>query len=172
VGGAAVTRYTLAENSGRSRLWLLPASARGGGRRPRDPARPLTAADEDCRQPVWSPDGKSLLFLRAPGAASAASAIAPSSTACASTAWGRAAHGSALRRPRPALVPRWPAGGLPQRDAAAALGVAGAAALRKAEDESPPQVRVTESRVYRYWTTGSRRAATTTSSASTWPAAR
>ncbi len=63
-----VMRYDLEENEGRSRLWLLPSSAReAGGGRPRDPARPLTGEGYSSRQPAWSPDGQSLLFLRKPG---------------------------------------------------------------------------------------------------------
>lgn len=64
-----VTRYDTDENEGRSRLWLLPATAReAGDGRPRDPARPLTGEGYSSTQPAWSPDGRTLLFLRKPGA--------------------------------------------------------------------------------------------------------
>ncbi len=148
-----VTRYSLVDNSGRSRLWLLPAGARAAGAGgPRDPARPLSAADTDCRQPVWSPDGRSLLFLRSPGAGVGSFGDRPQLYQL------RLDGGEAERLtdlPFGVVDPRWFPDGrrvaFLSEMSAAAPGVAGAAALRKVEDESPAPVRVSESRVYRYW---------------------
>jgi len=149
----AVARYSLAENSGKSRIWLLPAGARAAGEGgPRDPARPLTAADADCRQPVWSPDGEGLFFLRTPGAGVGRFGDRPQLYRL-HLAGGEAERLTDL--PYGVLDPRcFPDGrrvAFLSEMAAGRPGVEGAAALRKREEERALPARVTESRVYRYW---------------------
>jgi dipeptidyl aminopeptidase/acylaminoacyl peptidase len=50
-----VTEYSLKENRGTTRIWLVAAA--GGD------ARPLTAGPGSDRQPRWSPDGRTLAFV-------------------------------------------------------------------------------------------------------------
>ena len=50
-----VTEYSLKENRGTTRIWLVAAA---GGE-----ARPLTAGPGSDRQPRWSPDGRTLAFV-------------------------------------------------------------------------------------------------------------
>jgi dipeptidyl aminopeptidase/acylaminoacyl peptidase len=56
-----VTTYDMEQNRGRSRLWLVPAAARGG-----EP-RPITTEEYSSGDPAYSPDGKRLVFGRAQG---------------------------------------------------------------------------------------------------------
>ena len=50
-----VTEYSLKENRGTTRIWLVAAA---GGE-----ARPLTSGPGSDRQPRWSPDGRTLAFV-------------------------------------------------------------------------------------------------------------
>lgn len=65
---APVTTYSMDTNEGTTRLWLVPAGARGAGNgRKEDPARPLTAVEASSSQAAWSPDGTRIVFVRKPG---------------------------------------------------------------------------------------------------------
>src|SRR5207237_4735276 len=52
-----VTRYSLKENRGTTRVWLADVAAGGGT------SRQLTAGPGSDRQPRWSPDGRTLAFV-------------------------------------------------------------------------------------------------------------
>lgn len=53
-----VARVDLAENAGRSQIWVAPTDASA-------PARPLTAGEHRDGNPAWSPDGTQLAFTSA-----------------------------------------------------------------------------------------------------------
>jgi dipeptidyl aminopeptidase/acylaminoacyl peptidase len=63
-----VTTYSLEDNEGTTRLWLIPAECRGAGDGRRgDPAIPLTTVDASASQPCFCPGGDRLAFVRKPG---------------------------------------------------------------------------------------------------------
>ncbi|HYM81360.1 MAG TPA: S9 family peptidase [Candidatus Limnocylindria bacterium] len=59
----SVTTYDLEKNVGRGRIWLVPL--RGGNEKgPAGNPRPLTSPDVSSLEPVFSPDGSRLAFVR------------------------------------------------------------------------------------------------------------
>jgi dipeptidyl aminopeptidase/acylaminoacyl peptidase len=133
-----VTAYDLAENKGRSRLWLVPAD----GSAP----RALTSGDASASEPRLSPDGTRVLFTRAAGEEKAQVMLL------------RLDGGEAERLtdlPLGASDPRWFADG--RRIAfvsmllADAPTSAGTKELLERRAKDPVKAHVTEDRLYRYW---------------------
>ena len=51
-----VSRVDMAENKTRAQVWLAAADGTS-------PPRPLSSGDKSDTQPIWSPDGRSLVFV-------------------------------------------------------------------------------------------------------------
>ena len=133
-----VTSYSIAENKGRTRLWLVPSD----GSAP----RALTSDEVSASEPRLSPDGKSVLFLRAVGEEK------PQVMRL------RLDGGDAERLtdlPLGAADPRWFADGKRIAFVAMLLAdaptVAGTKELLEKRAKDPVKAHVTEDRLYRYW---------------------
>lgn len=133
-----VTEYSLAENRGHSRIWLVPAE---GGE-----ARPLTAEDANATEPAFSPDGRRLAFVRSRGEEKPQIHVLPLDG-------GEAERVTDL--PLGAFDPRWFPDG--NRLAFVALLLAeaptpeGSRALLEKRAAEPVKAHATEDRVYRFW---------------------
>ncbi|MBD3335191.1 MAG: prolyl oligopeptidase family serine peptidase [Candidatus Eisenbacteria bacterium] len=156
-----VTRYSLEENSGRTRLYLVPAAAREAGQgAPDDAARPLTSHDTSSTQPAWSPNGDHVLFVRKPGGNKKDSKDDPGPNhPDQAQLYILPLQGGEAERltdlPLGVAAPRW----FPDGRRIAFLGFvyADAAALDAAAERSqklekdPVKARTSEDRVYRFW---------------------
>ena len=133
-----VTSYDLEANKGKSRLWLVPAE--GGA------PRPLTSEEHSSTDPVVSPDGRWITFLRARSEEKPQLHVMPLD------------GGEAERltdMPLGVIDPRWFPDGKRIAFVAMLLGDAptpeGTKQLLEKRGKDPVKVQITEDRVYRYW---------------------
>ncbi|HZI89470.1 MAG TPA: S9 family peptidase [Candidatus Polarisedimenticolia bacterium] len=133
-----VTTYDLETNKGRTRLWLVPAE--GGA------PRPLTSEETSSTDPIVSPDGRSIAFLRALNEEKPQLHVMPLDG-------GEAERLTDL--PLGAIDPMWFPDG--KRIAFVSMLLAeaptpeGTKALLEKRGKDPVKVQITEDRVYRYW---------------------
>ena len=133
-----VTTYDLAENKGRTRLWLVPADGA--------PPRPLTAEDASISEPKLSPDGTRVLFTRAAGEEKPQVMLLPLDG-------GEAERLTEM--PMGAFDASWFADG--KRIAFVAMLLAesptpaGTKAIVESRAKDPVKAHATEDRLYRYW---------------------
>jgi len=133
----AVKTFDMETNEGKARIWLVPTA---GGE-----PRPLTAPDRDSSQPVFSPDGKRLAFVRKEGD-HAQVFVMPLDG-------GESEKVTDL--PLGATDPRW----LPDGSGLLCVGqlldghltVEATAAESERRDEDKVKAVVTEERLYRFW---------------------
>jgi dipeptidyl aminopeptidase/acylaminoacyl peptidase len=147
-----VTTYSMKDNKGTTRLWLVPAAARRAGRGgKRDPARPLTDASASSTSPAWSPDGQRIAFVRKPGGGAHASG---GQLCVMRMDGGEARRVTDLRFD--VVDPQWLPDGVRVAFLASAHldapdPAATAAIVAEQEKAIRPSARVTEERFYRYW---------------------
>jgi dipeptidyl aminopeptidase/acylaminoacyl peptidase len=133
----SVTTYDLEKNEGRGRIWLVPL---------RGEPRPLTAPEFSSTEPVFSPDGRSLAFVRKVDKGKAQLFVMP-------TDGGEPRKLTSL--PLGVFDPRW----LPDGS-----GIVFASMLVKGHltpeataveverrEKDPVKAHITEDRLYRYW---------------------
>jgi dipeptidyl aminopeptidase/acylaminoacyl peptidase len=134
-----VTTFDLEKNEGRGRIWLVPAD---GG-----PARALTAPEHSSAGPAFSPDGRTLAFVRKVNGRSQLFLMPLDG--------GEARQVTDL--PLGVYDPRW----LPDGSGVVCvapllkghLSPEATRAERERREKDPVKAHVTEDRVYRYWDT-------------------
>ncbi|MBD3162385.1 MAG: prolyl oligopeptidase family serine peptidase [Candidatus Eisenbacteria bacterium] len=154
-----VATASMETNETTTRLWLVPADARGAGSgAPGDTARPLTGPEVSCSQPAWSPDGTRIAFLRKPDASKPKEKGGPAHPDRPQIHVLRLDGGEPERLtdlPFGAVDPQW----LPDGRGIVFLSsvyrnarsLPDAARVKKEKEDDPVRAMVTEDRFYRYW---------------------